>query len=89
VHLVRRYDLDGLHLDRIRYPELAVGGQTPTTGASIGYNPTSVQRFQRHHGLPKRGHPTRATPTGASGAATRSPRLSAASIWGRWPTTRP
>jgi uncharacterized lipoprotein YddW (UPF0748 family) len=57
LHLVRRYDLDGLHLDRIRYPELDVGGQTPATGASIGYNPTSVQRFQRHHGLPEAGPP--------------------------------
>jgi uncharacterized lipoprotein YddW (UPF0748 family) len=57
VHLVRRYDLDGLHLDRIRYPELAVGGQTPATGASIGYNPTSIGRFQRHHGLPEGGPP--------------------------------
>jgi uncharacterized lipoprotein YddW (UPF0748 family) len=57
VHLVRRYDLDGLHLDRIRYPELAVGGQTPATGASIGYNPTSIGRFQCHHGLPEGGPP--------------------------------
>ena len=51
-HLVRHYDIDGLHLDRIRYPELGIGGQTPTTGASIGYNPVSVARFNRHHGLP-------------------------------------
>ena len=57
LHLVRRYDLDGLHLDRIRYPELAVGGQTPATGANVGYNPTSVERFQRHHGLPDDGPP--------------------------------
>src|SRR4029450_8932834 len=57
LHLVRRYDLDGLHLDRIRYPELAVGGQTPATGASIGYNPTGVERFQHLHGLPEDGSP--------------------------------
>ncbi|HEX2373549.1 MAG TPA: family 10 glycosylhydrolase [Actinomycetota bacterium] len=57
LHLVRRYDLDGLHLDRIRYPELAVGGQTPTTGASIGYNPVSLHRYRRHHGLPEDGPP--------------------------------
>jgi uncharacterized lipoprotein YddW (UPF0748 family) len=49
--LVRRYDVDGLHLDRIRYPELTAAGQTPTAGASIGYNPTSVARFKRRHGL--------------------------------------
>jgi hypothetical protein len=57
VYLVDHYDLDGLHLDRIRYPELAVDGQTPTTGANIGYNPTSVERLQRHHGLPEDGPP--------------------------------
>jgi uncharacterized lipoprotein YddW (UPF0748 family) len=51
-HLVRQYDIDGLHLDRIRYPELGVAGQTPATGTSIGYNETSVQRFQRRYGLP-------------------------------------
>jgi uncharacterized lipoprotein YddW (UPF0748 family) len=57
LYLVNHYDLDGLHLDRIRYPELAVGGQTPATGANVGYNPTSVERFQRHHGLPDDGPP--------------------------------
>lgn len=49
--LVRNYDIDGLHLDRIRYPELTAPGQTPTSGASIGYNPTSVARFRRRYGL--------------------------------------
>jgi uncharacterized lipoprotein YddW (UPF0748 family) len=49
-HLVERYDVDGLHLDRIRYPELSIGGQTPSTGTSIGYNETSVERFNRHYG---------------------------------------
>ena len=51
MHLVRNYDIDGLHLDRIRYPELSIGGQTPQTGANIGYNETNVQRFQRRYGL--------------------------------------
>jgi uncharacterized lipoprotein YddW (UPF0748 family) len=51
-HLVQKYDIDGLHLDRIRYPELGVTGQTPTSGVSIGYNPVSVARFLRHHRLP-------------------------------------
>jgi Glycosyl hydrolase-like 10/Carboxypeptidase regulatory-like domain len=49
--LVRNYAIDGLHLDRIRYPELSVSGQTPSTGTSIGYNPTSVERFQRRYGI--------------------------------------
>ncbi|HEX8499719.1 MAG TPA: family 10 glycosylhydrolase [Pyrinomonadaceae bacterium] len=47
MHLVRNYDIDGLHLDRIRYPEINVSGQTPSSGTSIGYNPRSVERFQR------------------------------------------
>jgi uncharacterized lipoprotein YddW (UPF0748 family) len=51
MHLVRNYDIDGLHLDRIRYPEIVVSGQTPYTGANIGYNETNVARFQRHHGI--------------------------------------
>ena len=50
-HLVANYDIDGLHLDRIRYPEIGIGGQTPTTGASVGYNPTNVARFNARHGL--------------------------------------
>jgi hypothetical protein len=52
-HLVEAYDVDGLHLDRIRYPEIGIAGQTPATGANIGYNVTSVARFQRHHGIPE------------------------------------
>ncbi|HEX6288105.1 MAG TPA: family 10 glycosylhydrolase [Herpetosiphonaceae bacterium] len=35
MHLARRYDLDGLHLDYIRYPS-----------PRFGYNPTSLARFQ-------------------------------------------
>jgi uncharacterized lipoprotein YddW (UPF0748 family) len=50
-HLVRNYDIDGLHLDRIRYPDISITGQTPSTGTSIGYNETSVARFQRRHGI--------------------------------------
>ncbi len=51
INLVANYDLDGLHLDRIRYPELGVTGQTPATGANIGYNQTSVARFQQRYGI--------------------------------------
>ncbi|HEV2766013.1 MAG TPA: family 10 glycosylhydrolase, partial [Pyrinomonadaceae bacterium] len=60
MHLVRNYDVDGLHLDRIRYPELGVSGQTPSTGANIGYNQTSVERFNARHnrtGNPAPGDP--------------------------------
>ncbi len=67
-HLVANYDIDGLHLDRIRYPEIGIAGQTPTTGANIGYNPTNVERFQRHFGIP----------TGSPPPATGDP------AWARW-----
>ena len=56
-HLVERYDIDGLHLDRIRYPEISISGQTPATGANIGYNETSVRRFQQRYGLDPNGPP--------------------------------
>jgi len=52
MHLVNNYDIDGLHLDRIRYPELTATGQTPTTGANIGYNPKNVERFQIRNNIP-------------------------------------
>lgn len=51
MHLVRNYDVDGLHLDRIRYPEIEIAGQTPSTGTSVGYNTTSIARFQRRYGI--------------------------------------
>lgn len=52
LHLVANYDIDGLHLDRIRYPEIAVSGQSASTGASVGYNPVNVERFNRAAGRP-------------------------------------
>jgi uncharacterized lipoprotein YddW (UPF0748 family) len=61
-HLVERYDVDGLHLDRIRYPEISITGQTPTTGTSIGYNETSVARFNRHYGRPAGSTPAQNDP---------------------------
>jgi uncharacterized lipoprotein YddW (UPF0748 family) len=51
MRLVRGYNIDGLHLDRIRYPELTASGQTPTNGANIGYNAVSVARFQKRYGV--------------------------------------
>ena len=61
-HLVRSYDVDGLHLDRIRYPEISISGQTPSTGTSIGYNETSVARFNQHYGRPAGVNPTQNDP---------------------------
>jgi uncharacterized lipoprotein YddW (UPF0748 family) len=50
-HLVRQYNLDGLHLDRIRYPEAPIdrpAGQP--LGINTGYNETSVNRFKALYG---------------------------------------
>lgn len=46
LHLLRNYDVDGLHLDFIRYPEMPIT-RPPTGGLSFstGYNPVSVRRF--------------------------------------------
>ena len=52
MQLVNNYDIDGLHLDRIRYPELTATGQTPSSGANIGYNPRNVERFQIRNNIP-------------------------------------
>lgn len=46
LHLVRAYDIDGIHLDRVRYPE--------STRGDVGYNDTSVARFRARYGrLPR------------------------------------
>jgi uncharacterized lipoprotein YddW (UPF0748 family) len=42
LHLVRAYDIDGIHLDRVRYPE--------STRGDVGYNETSVARFRARYG---------------------------------------
>lgn len=57
MQLVRGYDIDGLHLDRIRYPDFSAPGQTPATGANIGYNAASVWRFQEYYGIPHESTP--------------------------------
>lgn len=60
MHLVNNYNIDGLHLDRIRYPEFAASGQTPTNGTNVGYNVVSVDRFNTRHnraGTPATGDP--------------------------------
>src|SRR5215218_2618645 len=53
MRLVNNYNIDGLHLDRIRYPEFTVlTGQpalTPANGANVGYNDVSVARFNTRY----------------------------------------
>ena len=44
--IVRNYDVDGINLDRIRYPDLNFGTNVP----SWGYNPTAVARFRAETG---------------------------------------
>ena len=47
LYLINKYDIDGIHLDRLRYPEAPLdrGG-----GANIGYNAVSVARFKARYG---------------------------------------
>jgi uncharacterized lipoprotein YddW (UPF0748 family) len=58
--LVANYDIDGLHLDRLQYPDPTNTNTTPpggvnlamSAGASVGYNETSLARFRHRYGLP-------------------------------------
>jgi uncharacterized lipoprotein YddW (UPF0748 family) len=50
-HLIRNYDIDGIHMDRIRYPESALDRYPgKPSGSNVGYNATSVARFNAQHG---------------------------------------
>lgn len=51
LHLVRAYDLDGIHLDRTRYPE--------APGGDVGYNEVSVARFKARYGAEPRANDPR------------------------------
>ncbi|TMC72112.1 MAG: hypothetical protein E6J13_05505 [Chloroflexi bacterium] len=44
--IVRAYEIDGINLDRIRYPDGNLGSLVP----SWGYNPTAVARFRAETG---------------------------------------
>lgn len=49
-HLVEKYDVDGIHLDRIRYPEAPIDyADGKPVGINVGYNETSVQRFKARY----------------------------------------
>lgn len=47
--LVRSYNIDGLHLDRLQYPEISGAAES---GASVGYNEVSLARFRERYGRP-------------------------------------
>ncbi|WP_246516475.1 family 10 glycosylhydrolase [Salicibibacter cibarius] len=51
--VVKNYDVDGVHLDYIRYPENPEGEPIGWNG----YNPTSLERFQEETGRTDRPHP--------------------------------
>ena len=68
--LVRNYPIDGLHLDRLQYPE--IGGPSEG-GASVGYNDVSLERFRQKDGRPADSDPATKIRNGASGGANRSP----------------
>jgi len=46
--IVRRYPVDGIHFDYIRYPETE---ERLPRGADVGYNPVSLARFARAAGV--------------------------------------
>jgi uncharacterized lipoprotein YddW (UPF0748 family) len=46
VDLARNYDVDGVHLDLVRY-----------AGVQMGYNPTSLARYRRRFGIPEDAEP--------------------------------
>lgn len=46
-NLARKYDVDGIHLDYIRYPETE---EKLPAGSGVGYNPVSIERFRRFTG---------------------------------------
>lgn len=48
LHVVKNYPVDGVHLDYIRYAELE--REYEESGAPVGYNPVSVERFHKRYG---------------------------------------
>jgi len=51
LHLVKAYDIDGIHLDRVRYPEAPIDYKRgERMGVNVGYNETSVARFKARYG---------------------------------------
>lgn len=73
-HLVANYDVDGIHLDRIRYPEAPIdrpAGQA--LGINTGYNETSVNRFKVRYGARANLYTT--ADIGSNVGTTTAPRL--------------
>ncbi|MBA2339536.1 MAG: family 10 glycosylhydrolase [Pyrinomonadaceae bacterium] len=92
-HLVANYNIDGIHLDRIRYPEAPIdrpAGQS--LGINTGYNETSVQRFKARYGDSATYYQT--SDIGTNVGTTAAPRLITAAdvgyprtndpLWNQW-----
>ncbi len=92
-NLAKRYDVDGIHLDRIRYPEAPIdrpAGQA--LGINTGYNETSVKRFKARYGSAASYYQT--TDIGSNVGTTAAPRLITAAdvgyprtndpLWNQW-----
>jgi uncharacterized lipoprotein YddW (UPF0748 family) len=57
LNMIRNYEVDGIHFDYIRYPEAK---ERAPRGATVGYNPTSLERFRRatgYKGVPAPNNP--------------------------------
>ncbi|AFZ66227.1 glycoside hydrolase family 10 protein [Deinococcus peraridilitoris] len=52
--VVKNYDVDGVHFDRVRYPDFNLGLNVP----SWGYNPTALERFRADTGRTDTPEPT-------------------------------
>ncbi len=92
-NLVKQYNVDGIHLDRIRYPEAPIdrpAGQA--LGINTGYNETSVKRFKARYGSAANYY--QPTDIGTNVGTTAAPRLITAAdvgyprtndpLWNQW-----
>ena len=69
-HLVSKYDVDGIHLDRIRYPEAPINRPPgKPLEINVGYNETSVNRFKARFPNPAKYYQTSDIGTNVNTAA--------------------
>ncbi|MFZ2493900.1 MAG: family 10 glycosylhydrolase, partial [Thermoanaerobaculia bacterium] len=80
-HLVRQYAIDGIHLDRIRYPEAPIDAPR---GINVGYNETSVARFKARFGSAARLYLDSDIGTGGITAADVGHPRTDDPLWSQW-----